>query len=190
MNRLPCCVIAVLLLLPVLLGCADSDHPIYSDDVIVQDDRLIGDWININPESSDPKQREVTHILKGADKTYKVESSLLRPEDGNIHIHLVKIGENTFVDAQISDPKNVDAKIGHWIMAIKVEDNHVWLGAFKNDRLLKLGRDHKPKLNYRESWGRMILTSATPDLQDFLRTHGYEPFELSAEFERKNLRPE
>jgi hypothetical protein len=177
-------------LLPVLLGlcllfvgCGNtvSLFPLYSSNVLVNDDTLVGRWVDVDESGKPEKSASTFEFTKNEDGYLLVVRAKNKDEDETIVIqfHLLRLGDNLFVD--FGTPKESDLKLTrspfpsinvHTFGRIWIEKDSIRFNLLgSDDELKKAEVTGKVKLSYVNADSGIVITGTTEQLQEFAREH-------------------
>jgi len=158
-------------------GCVPSFHPLYTEEDLVLDDRLVGLW-----GQDDDEDKWIFERSEG--KAYR----LIQIDDngvGRLDVHIVQLGEHRFLDtfpAESDGSQNVMAALHslpvHTLWKLTVEEDAVSM-AVMNPTWLKEGIE-KGTLQVKHEMLRVaddsgvVLTASTAELQAFVLKHADE----------------
>ncbi len=164
-------VMGVLLL--SVLGCIPvSLNGIYTDKDSIFDSSLVGRWVSEDEE-------HILNFSRAGDLEYKVVYIDEENKTGTFKAHLVKLGENLFLDLFPNEPQSQDSG-AYWIHLFPVH-SFVWIKQMEPtlqiycmnlDWLKKYLEKNPEALKHEMADGdRLILTASTKELQEFLVKH-------------------
>ncbi len=150
--------LASLLFAVLFAGCVPSEHPLYTEDDLVFDEALIGDW--------QCESKVTGSIQKLNDKTYKW---INKQSDGRVFmLRLLRLRDHYFIDTT-----DVDGL--HWFGKVAVQGNSLTFIPLNKDRLREILKTHpdaiKHKSDVQFSTECIRLTATTKDLQAFVLAH-------------------
>lgn len=182
----------------MLSGCWTlSIHPLYTQNDLVTDPMLVGKWYSpedlnqlwIFEEDGESTYRLI--IIEGIEEQLKdaVEngSRLVFTVDPNrdaaFEVHMLKLGEYTFLDFFPEEPANVNEFYkfhvipAHSFTRVSVEGNVLQLAFFDSEWLMEMV--DKGNLPIRvEKWGDLrVITEETEELQKFVLDNVEQAFE-------------
>jgi hypothetical protein len=164
-SRLLAALIAALL----LTGCwMQSLHPIYTDDTVVFEERLVGNWTDGEGGSLrfDRYGAHAYHVTIRSD-----------PDDRPIELeaHLTRIDDRLFLDAVLSNlDGDVEDLVGphvvpvHWIFLVELRGERLLLSEPRMDRVKTLLQESPELVGHTVVDGRLILTDETAALRGFI----------------------
>jgi hypothetical protein len=161
-------VLAGLIVLPLFLffmGCPASLHPLYSDDTLVFEEKLLGKWYGDD---------QICQFTRSKEKEYKVK---VMDEDGQgeLIVHLVKLQDHLFLDLYPGENKGLEntAMIyrltlapAHLFMKVDQIDSQLILHQVCFDKIL----DDDPNVLKHEDISNdySLITAKTEDIQRVL----------------------
>jgi hypothetical protein len=174
-------------------ACFPSVNPFYQESDLVLDNRLIGEWREINTNANE--QPQVWKFEKSDDKGYKLLVTENDNKQGQFDAHLFKIKRECFLDirpAEMTFATNQADLVamciypGHLVFRIPQLEPRLKLAVFDFDWLGKyLDANPKSLACHKEKDGGILLTADTPALQKFLLKHLNDGlFKTPAEMER------
>jgi hypothetical protein len=170
------------LLLP---SCIISLHPLYTDDVIVYEDALEGQWIQGDVE--DDKGEFLYWEFSKAKKGYQ----LLRHNKVDsfvYHAVLVKLGDHHFMDFYREVPDDCQDDIANFLpthnfLKVQLDDDTFKLEYFDNDYLKRLFRERKIRIKHEKVNGDIVLTAESKELQQFMIKYAEDKRAFSGSYE-------
>lgn len=196
MRTLKYILIAVAALM--LSGCWTlSIHPLYTQEDLIADPMLVGKWYSPDDldqlwmfEANGEKSYRLT-IVEGIETQLKeaVENKTrlvltVDPDkDAMFDIHLLKLGQTTFMDFYPEEPANVNEFYkfhvipAHSFSRVSIEGNVMSLQFFDAEWLMEQMDEGKVPIKV-EDWNDLrVITAETEDLQKFVLDHADEAFE-------------
>lgn len=180
-------VAGALLFMTMLSGCAVSLHPLGTEETIVEESKILGEWTEVDGNSRwdfapPSKEERANHyhltvrdfVPVGTDG---MKSKLLR---GDFIATVVKIKDVQFLDLVATDMKT-DGKVSdlqkathvkvHTFLKMKVDNEHLVLYSF-NQNWLQDELEANPKaVAHTIIDGRVIFTAKPEQLQKFIAKH-------------------
>jgi len=162
--------LAVLLAGFALSGCVLSLHPLYTEQDLIFDPALIGEWVDI-------KAQETWTLSKSAEKEYKLVYVDKNGEKGEFDTHLLKVGDRQFLDlfpaGDSYSSKNNFYRMHllpiHTFMQIRKIDSSLQMAILKLDWLDNLLKENPGAVRHEKPEESIILLTDQPkDLQAFL----------------------
>jgi len=165
--------------LAVLGGCiVPSVNPLYTDNDVVFDPRLLGVWVE---EGLTQSTDENWAFEKGVGNSYKLTITEEHGQKGEFETYLLKLNDHSFLDLKPSgiklDVTQADvigwALIrGHLILRVDELDSKLKLSVGESDWLNEYLRKN-PKALAHVSEGDKVdfVTASTQDLQQFVLAH-------------------
>ncbi len=211
---------AVITVALFMSGCVVlSFYPLYTEDTVILDDRIIGNWESFGDgsfgndtvvwEISFPKEIkkmkknhpfDTNNILNK--NTYELTTyQKSSPEDSAVfHLHLVKIGNNHYVDFfPVEWEKENILLMTHLMHAhtfAKIEfGKNVRIKWINPDRLEELIEKNQIRIRHEDNGIYKLITAKPEELQKFMKKYGnddrtYEDglnYELIKEFHSKTI---
>ena len=187
--------VVCLALVALLPGCiVQSLHPLYTQKELVFEPALIGVWERV-VEEDEWEWRETLPLTfeQGEGKTYRMSVGE-GEEPATFEVHLVKLGDNMFLDFFPDPPEEwVGAYAGHvvpvhsfWRMWLEGDELRIaWLNIEWLDEQIEQGKV-AVKHEREEEATALLLTADTKDLQQFLLEHADDPeaFPVPTPYER------
>ncbi len=183
---------SAVLIIFFLSGCIPSLHPLYTEDTLVSNDQLLGDWINEEDDNE-------TWLFAKMKNKYAL---IHRDEDGLVggfEVGMVKLGGSYFLDfyldddvldekilfgdkavpegsESMSDLKQMHLLLVHTFAKVAFQEDKVVISFLGSEWLIDLFEEQKIRINFesRDNEGDLILTASTEDLQKFLIKYGDE----------------
>jgi len=170
-------------------GCVGSLDPIFSDDVAISDDDLVGTWIEKHaPERQQwrvERAKDMGYIIHGESRSNSREYEAL----------LVKLGTETYLQLRsISDFKRQESYLDHVIVYNILQVRHtahdrIELSTFSaekmEDLMTRLDPVRRPHFIKVDQGKRFLLTGPTKDLQRFVREFGNDLIGSTIVYHRK-----
>lgn len=173
------------LLVLILQSCIISLHPLYTDDVIVYNRALEGQWVQGDVEDGDGEYLiwEFSRSKKG----YK----LLRHNQQDTlvyHAVLVKLGEHHFMDFYREIPDNCQDDITNFLpthnfLKVQFEGDTFRLEYFDHDYLKRLFKERKIRIKHEKVNGNIVLTADSKELQQFMIKYAEDKRAFSETYE-------
>lgn len=172
------CVFAV-----ILGGCIPimSVNPFYTSSDVVFEEKLLGTWVD---DINNPKSTwQFTGSNDPNDKIYKLLFTDDKGEKGLFAAHLLKLQNKLFLDVfpaeYASDVNSSEFKYPytyslvfmipvHTILKVDSIEPQLLLVMTEVEKIKELLKEHPDSIAYTEEAGRIILTSPTKDIQNFI----------------------
>jgi len=169
--------IAILMLIS---SCAViSFYPIYTDDVLIKDDRIIGKWSTIEEFGLQPNEKD-TFDKKKVQETNRYTYTLSlhyhsSPEEkAEFQLHLVKLGGKTYVDFY-----PVEWDIDNTILSFHLMGVHTFAKAEINEDFININwfdsewfeqkmEENRIRIKHEKNKNNILLTAKPKDLQKFV----------------------
>lgn len=159
------------LILILASGCIFSLHPLYSTDVAIRNDKLIGNWHDV-----------------GANKYWKFEVN----EAGNyslvfsnqkvadkFEVVLLELEGIQYLDIFPNDP-DIESELlamtlipAHIFYKVNVLDDRIELNSFDYDWMSKILEESRIRLPHEKTTDGYVLTASTKELQQFVSKYGH-----------------
>ena len=160
----------------LLGGCVPSLHELYTEDTLVFEKKLLGQWTH---------EDEIWQFEKGGgEKSYDL--TIIKKEEGRSVLvgHLVKIDDKLFLDLY---PGEMELGVGdfykmhllpaHTFLKLEAIEPQLAMRAMMPDTLGKLLKEKPEIIKHETIDDRVVLTASPKKLQEFLKTHAdYEDF--------------
>ena len=168
--------IAFILLL--IQSCIPSLHPLYTSDDLVFDTRLIGEWMDSDSILWKFEKFEPSNSIfpskadRSRDDFYKL--TVMDEKPAVFHVHLLRLEQHLYLDFYIKDYEvnNDMADLHlfpvHTFARIKIDNNQVQMEQFNIEFIENLIKEKKVKIKHEVSYGNLILTAGTDELQKFV----------------------
>jgi len=189
-------IIICLGLLLMLAGCIPSVHPLYTDDDLIYDPSLIGQW-------ADKDGKEAWTFKKSADKEYKLVYVDEKGKKGEFVVHLLKVGNRKFLDLYPADPdlnQNDFYKCHllpvHTFIRVQQIEPTLQMAMLKPDWIKKILRKNPGAIHHETVDDSILLTAQPKEMQAFLIKHDNTPdawnecSPLTRRLEKPELQPE
>jgi hypothetical protein len=162
----------LLLALPaalLLTGCGPmmSVHPLYTDQDLANDLPLAGRWTD--------EEGEAIAVVKAEENGYRVLWFADDSGSGEVErfdVHLVRVGDSRFLDVMLQQ-QNAFTIPGHLFVKVWFEGDVLCLGMLKED-WLSSQPDFPAHTKVGSQPSRIVLTTATPDLQAWIKRYAHE----------------
>lgn len=164
----------------MLAGCVQSLNPLYTEEDLVFEPKLVGAWA----EADDAKERWT--FAPAGEKAYQVTYET-EGKRGLFEVHLLRLGQQLYLDfypdkAAMEAMDANDLYKFHWLPVhtfARVYQVEPELGlAFMDPDWLskKLAQDASAIAHVRRGDDQLILTASTPALQAFVQKYAGEAF--------------
>lgn len=176
----------------LLCSCIPSVNPFYTDQDVVFDARLLGEW----QEKDKSDNPDVWKFDGTTNKMYKLTITDKKGKQGTFNAHLFQLKQEYFLDL-IPDDCNyatnqadlVGASMypGHLLVRVPQIEPNLKLALFDFDWLQEYLQKNPKALAHHKEGDRIVLTAGTRDLQKFVLKHlgKDELFEKPDEMVRK-----
>jgi hypothetical protein len=157
-------------------GCVPSLHELYTEDTLVFEEKLLGQWTH---------DKEIWNFEKATeDKVYNLVITQEEDDKSVLVGHLVKIDDDLFLDLY---PGDMELDVGdfykmhllpaHTFVKVDAIEPELTIRAMNPEALEQMLKE-KPKLIKHEIIDdRLVLTASPKELQAFLKAHAdYEDF--------------
>ena len=165
--------IAFYVLAVILGGCVPSLQPLYTNNDLIYEQKLLGKWVSGDPNTQ-WKFDEVS--VQGDAKKYYLLTVTDKNGSGQFDAHLLKLDNMMFLDLFPKDVniQNCDLMKVHLVPAhtfYKVEqiDPNLMLKTLLNDDTEKLLEKDPNAVKHEIIDKRIVLTASTKDLQKFVK---------------------
>ncbi|MCH8902416.1 MAG: hypothetical protein IIA45_00645 [Bacteroidetes bacterium] len=186
--------LGICLIICLLSNCIPSLHPLYTDNVLVFDDLLLGSFESID--------EEIWVFEKRDEKSYSV---IISHEESEVELigHLVKLGDNYFMDFYPklnSDLFSVMGEKGfnfwydmhfvpcHTFSKIILNGNSLQINLLNNNWFVEIIEAGYTGVKYEYTEDEMlVLTSSSIELQEFVKLYANDEdaFPETLKLERK-----
>lgn len=173
----------------LLHGCIPSIYPLYSEDKLVFEELLIGEWRedgDVSSEASGQPVYPLWHFERGdEDGTYY--TLIHTSEEGktsSYEVHLVKLGDlvyfDFYPDGDENGVKDLDDFLQihlfpvHTFAKVELSKEKVVFHMFDTDWLAKLIEQRKIRIRHEETDGMLLLSAGTEELQQFVEKYGHD----------------
>ena len=177
---------AAFYLLAVMLGgCVlTSLHPLYTDEELIFEEKLIGKWSGEN---------NLWEFREGEPNTYQMR--IFDGQEGRFVAHLVKLGDMLFLDI-FPDSETLGEPQGfygfhilpvHTFMKVEQIEPKLQLRAMNYNKVSEMLKDDPNLLKHEVVEDRIVLTASTEQLQEFIVEYAGEDgvFAEATEFTRR-----
>lgn len=164
---------AAFYLLAVMLGgCVLSSlHPLYTDEELIFEEKLIGKW---------SEESNVWEFRAGEPNTYQMR--VFDGQEGRFVAHLVKLGDMLFLDIfpdseTLGEPQDFygfHILPVHTFMKVEQIEPKLQLRAMNYDKVSKMLQEDPNLLKHEVVDDRIVLTASTEQLQEFIIKYANE----------------
>ncbi len=157
-------------------ACVPSLHPLYTDQELIYDAALEGQWV-------DPESDERWNFQRAGDLSYRL---VVSDDDswGAFEAHLLKVGDRHFLDLfpadwedSINEMHRANLLPVHTFLAVRQISPRLEMAAVKGNWLRDHLRDHPRALAHEIVEGEVLLTAQPRAMQAFLRAHMDQAFD-------------
>ena len=168
--------IALLSLAALLCSCIPSVNPFYTEDDVVFDARLLGEWRD-KEKTDDP---EIWKFEGVTNRTYRLTITQPRGKQGRFEAHLIRLEREFFLDIIPTDCDYATNQAdlvgssmfpGHLLMRVAQIEPELKVALFDFDWLEKYLEQNPQALAHHREGDRLLLTAGTRDLQEFVVRH-------------------
>jgi hypothetical protein len=166
----------------LLCSCIPSVNPFYTDQDVVFDARLLGEW----QEKDKSDNPDVWKFESATNKTYKLTVTEKEGKQGKFNAHLFKLKQEYFLDlipddchyaTNQADLVAASMYPGHLLVRVPQIEPELKLAFFDFDWLGKFIKKTPKALAHHKEGDHIVLTAGTRDLQRFVLKHLDELFE-------------
>lgn len=161
---------AFYLLAVVLGGCVPSVHPLFTENDLICDANLVGNWAENNPKT-------VWTFTEKDNKTYRL-TYIADGKSGTFTAGLGTVGSERYLNIYPEDPNlpQNDFYKNHLLymntfIKVKFIDPNLTMQMMDADNVKKLLKKNPNLLKHEFVGDRLILTASTKDLQKFMRKY-------------------
>ena len=159
-------VFMVALLILSVIGCISSVNPLFTEDELIFNTDLLGNWSDGESQLSFTREGENAYILITSDEG----------DEAGYKTHLVKLNNDTFLDISPSDILSTSYLFEathfpvHTFFKIEIKQEQIILSEMDNELLDSLINDNRFDISYIHSQeGRILLTASTEKLQNLIK---------------------
>lgn len=192
--------ITVTTLLIFISGCAViSYHPLYTEDVLVRDDNIIGHWETIENNKKDTLVWEISFDKKKSVKSYDAKSGdtkttpnkyayslILYPANApesksEFLLHIVKLGSNTYLDFYPeywdSDETILDLHLMpvHTFAQVDIKTDQIAINWLDSEWFKKKIEANKIRIKHENNSEYILLTAQPKEIQKFVSKYAGDP---------------
>jgi hypothetical protein len=160
-------------------SCVPSLHPLYTQDDLIFEEKIIGTWIDeendsivwefekYHPSTIFPSQAEET---KG--DFYKLTVKGEKP--AVFHVHLIKLGKYLYFDFYLknyefdNDMAELHLFPVHNFAKVRYNEDSIAIEHFNRGFIEDMIKENKARIKHEVSYGNLILTAGTEELQKFV----------------------
>lgn len=165
-------------------SCVTSVHPIYTQEDLVYDDNLLGDWITndsvlLSFEKSSKNKMPFYQRDTNQSKTYYATYYDKKPAE--FKVHLVKLDKYLYLDFFMHhfemDNDLIETTLFpvHSFSKIEIYRDSLIIKGFDARYISKLLNQRKIRIKHEVSDGNMLLTAPTEELQKFIIKYADDP---------------
>jgi hypothetical protein len=159
----------------ILTGCLPSLHPLYTDEDVIFEEKLVGKWAE--------EGGNIWEFRQGDGKTYRMR--VFDGKEGRLKAHLVKLQDMLFLDIfpedetleELQDFYKVHLLPVHTFMKVEQLEPMLVLRMMKSEKVAEM-LESDPNLLKHETIehpsSSIVLTASTKELQQFMIEHGNE----------------
>ncbi|HEX9699893.1 MAG TPA: hypothetical protein VGD06_10575 [Acidobacteriota bacterium] len=153
----------------LLTGCwMQSLHPIYTDDTVVFEESLVGNW-------TDGEGGGLRFDRYGAHAYRLTFTDDTEDRPIELDVHLTRIDDRLFLDGVLTDiDDDIEELVGphvvpvHWIFRLELRGEQLLLSEPRMDRVKTMFQESPELVGHTLVDGRLILTDETAALRRFL----------------------
>jgi len=174
----------LLALLPLLAGCVYSLNPLYTDDVLVFEPALVGEWYGVDRfHGSETYTRSpARYILESTtqDGRYKLIYVDRKDVRRTFGANLIRLQEHLFLDVQRSDQEfyNNDLLLPvHAFFSIEMSPSVLIVRPLDYGKTARFLEAKPDAIRHTQTKRFVLLTADTMHLRTFLAAHGEQLFD-------------
>jgi len=159
----------------LMAGCIPSVHPLYTQQDLIFDPSLVGEWAG-----KDGKQTWT--FTKSGENAYKVLCVDEKGMKGEFAAHLLKVGERRFLDFYPADPHLQQNDFYtchllpvHTFMRVQRQEDTLQMAFMKPDWIKKHLQENPAAIKHEKVDDGVLLTAQPKELQAFLIKHDKTP---------------
>ena len=159
----------------IMSGCIPSVHPLYTEQDLIFDPLLVGEW-------ADKDGKATWTFTKNAEKAYTLRYVDEKGKKGDFVVHLLKVGDRRFLDFYPADPDLLQNDFYkchlmavHTFMRMQQQGDVIQMAFPKPDWIKKCLKEHPDAIKHEEVDDGILLTAQPKDLQAFLLKHDKTP---------------
>ena len=162
-------------LLFLMMGCIPSLHPLYTEQDLIYDPALVGEWVG--------NDGKVTWTFaKSGEKAYTLLYVDEKGKKGEFAVHLLKIGDRRFLDLYPTDPdlqqndfyKAYLLRV-HTFISVQQQADTLRMSFMNFDWIKKYLQEHPDAIKHEKVDEGVLLTAQPRELQAFLAKHDKAP---------------
>lgn len=168
--------ILVAVVIAALMGCVPSLHPLYTDQDLVFEEKLLGTWREDKPDATQSWEfRRKDPGKKAYELTYHEKK-----KHGVYLAHLVRLKEHLFIDLYPGKPLPDQGYHAqpyvpvHWFLRVHLSDAGLRLDPMNHSEMKKLLAKEPTALKHEPVEDGFLVTAPTPELQQFVLAHAAE----------------
>ena len=171
----------------MLNACIPSIHPLYTEEDIYLDDRILGNWVTNGEEGQSWEFIRASEIKSGYfdDMPREKTARLYFTEQGErqgFDVRMLDLGGNTYFDISPNVINSDNSMLVthlfpvHTFSKVEITDDQIKIRQFNEDWLAELIEQNKIRIKHEKtSDGDIILTASTRSLQKFIEKYGDDP---------------
>jgi hypothetical protein len=203
--------ISALLLLSIISGCTVlSFYPLYTDDVLIRNDKIIGKWetneglfgdsqilvweITINDEKWIKKHNIPFDRGSGKEPNKYAYSLFLyysaSPDNKTeFQLHLVELDGKTYIDFFPEEWETENTILGFHLMGVhtfakvNIENDSIVVNWFDSDWFAKKLESNKVRIKHEKNSANILLTAQPKELQKFVSKYSNHEDAFNADFQ-------
>lgn len=158
-------------LLFLLTGCIPSLHSLYTEQDLIFDASLVGEW-------ADRDGKETWTFTKIGEKAYTLLYVDEKGKKGEFDVRLLRVGDRRFLDLYPAEPdlqqndfyKSYLLRV-HTFMRVEQQDDVLQMAYIKPDWIKTCLEEHPDAIKHEKVYGGVLLTAQPKELQAFLTKH-------------------
>ena len=178
-----------LILMILVNACIPSLHPLYTEEDLILDNRIVGTWVS--DESTEDESIWKIEKYRGCGecpgpaelypenldgKLYRLEH-IQSSDTITFDLYLLKLGDYLYFDfypheyESENDMRNMHLYPVHTFAKVDIKQNSIVIKQFSIDYLEELIEQNKIKISHEKSGMNIILTASTLELQKFVKKY-------------------
>ena len=174
----------------LISGCIPSLYPLYTDDTLAFDEKLVGNWQEEEEGKKDPQTGKIIypqwHFKRSKkEKSYYLTHTTGEGQSSEYEVHLVKLGDRYYFDFYPDEDQDALDDLDdflqfhlypvHTFAKVEIREDQVAFYMFDNEWLDDLIEQRKIRIRHERADDLTLLSASTEELQQFVLKYGDDP---------------